>query len=59
MSEKKLKKVLTLSGRLIMLQVEVLRCKQCGKMLGEFHGVQYAQTVCKRCGTVNEINNIE
>lgn len=51
---KKIKKVLTTSGKLVIIQAEVVRCRQCHKVLGFWSG-KYIEVKCKRCGTVNEI----
>ena len=53
----KIKKILTPDGKIVILQVSAVRCKQCNKMLGFFYG-GYVEIKCNRCDTINEITNI-
>jgi hypothetical protein len=46
----KIKKVLTPSGKCIIIQAEVVQCRQCHKVLGFWSGKHNV----KRCVTVNE-----
>lgn len=55
---KKIRKVLTSRGRMVILQVTEVRCRQCHKMLGLVEGSRYVEIKCHKCGTLTEVLNI-